>query len=452
MRFVSLVPFFLVRSFLYCSLAILLNAAPQQGVPTGVTQNLPIPSVLHFCALHCTTLVWDRNHFTGAFDPGGSIWVVDSFTRDSVVIRRVDRRPRPYNAVYRATFSTEGNTINGNGFKFTWGTALNSIPGSGDPDRRIFTPQAPSSSNRTAPAPAQNPLAVKASSPAPAPSCNDRGQLPANSERAVDLAKQAALGRNDAPAFACFLFAAQQGNASAQVDTAYAFEKGVGTGADLAEARRWYLAAAEQGNTAAQSMLIDFYEKGRGGPPDKAEADRWTKMMWETRNRHSSICGKQPIKDTIKLVEWDSVKDGGGMLLGALAAAVTGVRADMANSKPALKASQGSDMLQQYGRFHIDLGMASDDFICQTIFARGPFKDCDDKNPRHEGMAICIQEDGESKPLTADQAKAAFDRFPQFREMFRARPLPDGRYQITLVPTSLQLASVYSRTTTDPVN
>ena len=96
--------------------------------------------------------------------------------------------------------------------------------------------------------------------------------------------------------------------------------------------------------------------------------------------------------------------------------------------------------------------MASGDFICQTIFTRGPFKDCDDKDPQRKGMAICIQEDGVSKPLTAKQAEAAFAGFPQFREMFRARPLPDGRYQITLVPTSLQLASVYSKTTAGPVN
>ena len=79
----------------------------------------PVPSVpktMHFCAAHCTTLIWDKDHFTNASDPGGSVWTVESFTRQSAVIRRTDTRPRPYAAVYRAGISAEGETIDGEGY------------------------------------------------------------------------------------------------------------------------------------------------------------------------------------------------------------------------------------------------------------------------------------------------------------------------------------------------
>lgn len=92
-------------------------------------KSAPIPAVMHFCAAHCNTLMWDKDHFTWSDDPGGSIWTVERFTHDAVIINRVDTRPRPYTAVYNATISTAGNTISGQGYAFTWGTALNSIPG-----------------------------------------------------------------------------------------------------------------------------------------------------------------------------------------------------------------------------------------------------------------------------------------------------------------------------------
>ena len=134
------------------------GAQPQ--VPAKDSQDVPIPTVVHFCALHCGTLVWDKTHFTGPSDPGGSVWFIESFTRNSVIIHRTDYRPRPYTAVYRATISPDGNTIDGNGFKFAWGTALNSIPGTGDPNPAMFSrnlsqpPEAPA--QRISPGPVVN--------------------------------------------------------------------------------------------------------------------------------------------------------------------------------------------------------------------------------------------------------------------------------------------------------
>lgn len=422
------------------------------------------PTVVHWCAQHCTTWTLDKG---APFDKPhygsqalGSIVIVERFSRGSVIMRRTDYRPYPGVAVLTGELSADGNSIVNGTIQWTyhpccglstgkyqaaWGAALETVPGSdAERDRRMAKHSPPMS------APNQ-PNVARANPGEPMP-CNDRGHPPATSERAVEIGKQAALARNDSAAFGCFLYAAQQGNASAQVDVGYAYEKGVATAADPAEARHWYLAAAQQGNTFAQFTVTQFYKNGIGGPADNAEADRWTAIMWNDRNRHSKICSSTPIKEAITLVEWDSVKDGAGQVLGALAAVMTGVNPQMANARPALTSAQGSDILQQYGRFHIDLGTASGDFICQTIFTRGPFKDCGDNDPNHKGMAICIVENGVEKHLNAKEAEAAFAGFPQFREMFRARPLADGRYQITLVPTSLQLASVYSRTTREPIN
>jgi hypothetical protein len=83
--------------------------------------------------------MWEKDRFTTAADPGGSIWSVESFTRESVVIRRTDTRPRPYSAVYKAKISTDGDIINGEGYMFTWGAALNSIPGTDGPAQAALT-------------------------------------------------------------------------------------------------------------------------------------------------------------------------------------------------------------------------------------------------------------------------------------------------------------------------
>jgi hypothetical protein len=88
---------------------------------------------MHFCAAHCTTLIWDKDHFTNQYDPGNAVWKVESFTRESVIIRRTDLRPRPFNAVYKGKISDSGDTIDGDGYKFTRGAALGKMPGGGDP-------------------------------------------------------------------------------------------------------------------------------------------------------------------------------------------------------------------------------------------------------------------------------------------------------------------------------
>jgi hypothetical protein len=119
------------------------------------TVEAPIspPSVMHFCAANCFTVRWDRGRYVNAtgFDWNPefhSVWTVESFTRESVVLHRTDTGKFPLTAVYRGQISKEGNrlinaTWNGepNNFKLSWGSALSATPGSNEERDRGKAPQ-----------------------------------------------------------------------------------------------------------------------------------------------------------------------------------------------------------------------------------------------------------------------------------------------------------------------
>ncbi len=69
--------------------------------------------------------------------------------------------------------------------------------------------------------------------------------------------------------------AAEQGNAKAQNNLGFMYQKGLGVPPIHAEAARWYMKAAEQGESRAQVSLGLLYLDGRGVPQDYAEAARW---------------------------------------------------------------------------------------------------------------------------------------------------------------------------------
>lgn len=68
---------------------------------------------------------------------------------------------------------------------------------------------------------------------------------------------------------------AEQGDASAQFNLGYVFDKSQGVTQDYAEAVKWYRKAAEQGNAASQFYLGRMYFEGQGVTQDYAEAVRW---------------------------------------------------------------------------------------------------------------------------------------------------------------------------------
>ncbi len=74
------------------------------------------PSVMHWCAQHCSTLVWAGTRYVGAgtvhpeATPNCGL-TVESFTRDSVIMHRTDCGQYPGTAVLTGKISPQGNTI-----------------------------------------------------------------------------------------------------------------------------------------------------------------------------------------------------------------------------------------------------------------------------------------------------------------------------------------------------
>ncbi len=68
---------------------------------------------------------------------------------------------------------------------------------------------------------------------------------------------------------------AEAGNADAQYNLGYLYEKGQGVAKDFAEAMKWYGKAADQGDARALGNIGYLYQKGLGVKKDYAEAFKW---------------------------------------------------------------------------------------------------------------------------------------------------------------------------------
>jgi hypothetical protein len=97
------------------------------------------PSQLHFCWTNCFTLILDNGAYRRSDDPSET-WTVETFSADVIVLHRHDA-PADWNGysadvVYAGQVSNDrliGVTVNGkptSGIDFSWGSALNSLPGS----------------------------------------------------------------------------------------------------------------------------------------------------------------------------------------------------------------------------------------------------------------------------------------------------------------------------------
>jgi hypothetical protein len=114
------------------------------------------PPVMRVCANpsnwnQCSTWTWVNGHYDGWREWGAiATMTVESFTRDSVVIRRADTGPpgpgRPgagFTMVYRGAISSQGNSIldgvsqgtsgAGGPFRAYWGEALRDLPPATNP-------------------------------------------------------------------------------------------------------------------------------------------------------------------------------------------------------------------------------------------------------------------------------------------------------------------------------
>lgn len=71
---------------------------------------------------------------------------------------------------------------------------------------------------------------------------------------------------------------AELGNARAQFNLGYMYDKGHGVPQDFQEAVRWYRLAAEQEYVRAQTHLGAMYERGAGVPQDYVLALMWLNL------------------------------------------------------------------------------------------------------------------------------------------------------------------------------
>jgi hypothetical protein len=107
---------------------------------------------MHMCIANCFVLTLENGHFTNAEHT--STFLIDSFTRESVVMHRTDFGPSfQGSAVLRGRLSSDGNSIvdgkiewtSGNTgtwpYKAAWGTAINTVPGSNAERDRGKPPQ-----------------------------------------------------------------------------------------------------------------------------------------------------------------------------------------------------------------------------------------------------------------------------------------------------------------------
>ena len=116
---------------------------------------------------------------------------------------------------------------------------------------------------------------------------------------------------NYTEAVKCFRKAAEQGNATAQFNLGYCYEKGQGVAKDETEAVKWYREAAEQGFALAQCYLGYCYEKGQGVAKDYTEAVKWYRKAAEQGNaaaqNNLGYCykkGQGVAKDYTEAVKW----------------------------------------------------------------------------------------------------------------------------------------------------
>ncbi len=74
---------------------------------------------------------------------------------------------------------------------------------------------------------------------------------------------------------------AANGDACAQFDLGFMYDRGLGVPQDYKEAASWYRKAAEQGNASAQFYLGQMYDIGNSVPQDYQEAALWYRKAAE---------------------------------------------------------------------------------------------------------------------------------------------------------------------------
>jgi hypothetical protein len=370
------------------------------GSAAAAPRNEPLPSVMHVCVVHCSTFILEQDHYTNFQDGGNATLTVESFTRQSVVLRRADRpnaKGRVLTGVYRAKMESDGERItNGtvhwtdsgtNSFAAAWGQALDTLPGKD----------------------------IKA---------------------ATDSAGSVARGRDAArrgdvhQAFSSFLAAAQAGSAGAQNIMGYSYEHGIGVAADPAAAFQWYGQAAERESTWGLENASRFLREGLASPADPAAADRLHARADELRKRHTRFCTAPSTLQAMQSLERKMYNDPNGQTLQLLGALATGLVMDM--GVPHILDAKAMDDRQRWGKFEVDLASDPGAFVCEALFL-------------HTKARVQELPGGDAAAqLTGEAITALTNKFPSYVDTFSIAPEPGGVCRLTLLPSAIELARRYS--------
>ena len=231
---------------------------PRPELPVAADPPMRVPPVIHICIARCAPLMWDKDHYVNFGPENTSIYTVESFTRESIILHRTDKGHFPLTATLTGRVSDDGNSIvngrivwtsgnSGSGpFRATWGSAI-LYPEQRDQDegqRRMLT------------------IPCDASS---------RVSIEEASERAEQL-----LEADDLTTATCWMrIGATQGDAGAQGALASILYRGVGVPVNIREAAVWAEKASAQGDFLGEHVLSNMYSKGDGKPKDPAKAEFW---------------------------------------------------------------------------------------------------------------------------------------------------------------------------------
>ncbi len=126
-----------------------LKERPEQPAPAVEFNAQNPPQVMHLCLAHCFPIRWENGRYINADPRRTSIYTIESFTRESLVLHRTDTGAFPLTAVLQGQISADGERIedgrvvwtsgnHGEGkFRAAWGSALESVPGSDEEAQRL---------------------------------------------------------------------------------------------------------------------------------------------------------------------------------------------------------------------------------------------------------------------------------------------------------------------------
>ena len=214
-----------------------------------------LPPVIHICMAHCGPLMWDNGHYINFGPENTSIYTVESFTRESVIIHRTDKGRFPLTATLTGRMSDDGESIVNGKIDWTSGNS-GSSPFTAEWGSRILS-QDPYEGQQwwlKVPCDASSHISIEKAS-----------------ERAEQL-----LEADDLIHATCWMrIGATQGDAGAQGALASILYRGVGVPVNIPEAALWAEKASAQNYYLGEHVLSNMYASGVGKPKDPAKAEFW---------------------------------------------------------------------------------------------------------------------------------------------------------------------------------